>query len=133
MKTWIKRVLKGVRIAIIGIPLLLIALIILMEIVGYFANHSATDKQTKELKKVISLEIDDAQIIDEYSETGNTSGTGNHVDCLSRISFSSGMNYEVISDIFDKYYKYWELKNENGIYIVTVNTSAPFPDNIEGH
>ena len=50
MKTWIKRVLKGVNIAIIGIPLLLIALIILMEIVGYFANHSATDKQIKELR-----------------------------------------------------------------------------------
>lgn len=40
---------------------------------------------------------------------------------------------ETIFEILDKRYDYWELKNENGIYIVTLNTSAPFSDNIEGH
>ncbi len=129
----VKKVLKGAGIVIVGGPLLLISLIIILEIVGYAVNHITTDRQTKELKTVILQEIDDAKIIDEYSETGNTSGTGNHVDCLSRISFSSGKDQETIFEILDKRYDYWELKNENGIYIVTLNTSAPFSDNIEGH
>ncbi|SKB98702.1 hypothetical protein SAMN06296386_11228 [Lachnospiraceae bacterium] len=129
----IMRVLKGVVISIVGIPLLLIAFMIVIEFVGYFANHAATDRQTKELRNVILQEIDDAEIIDEYSETGNTSGTGNHVDCLSRISFSSDKNQETIAEILDTNYEYLELKSEKGIYIVTLNTSAPFPDNIEGH
>ena len=133
MKKWVKRVLKGVGIVVVGLPLLLIALVIAFEIVGYFANHTATARQTKELRNVILQEIDDAKIIDEYSETGNTSGTGNHVDCLSRISFSSEKDQDTLSEIFEKKYEYWELKKENGIYIVTLNTSAPFPDIIEGH
>ena len=131
--TKFEKILKGAGIVIVGIPFLLISLIIILEIVGYFVNHIATDRQTKELRNVILQEIDDAKIIDEYSETGNTSGTGNHVDCLSRVSFSSGKDLDTISEILDKRYDYWELKNENGIYIVTLNTSAPFSDNIEGH
>ncbi len=133
MKKLIKRVLKGICIVVVGVPLFLVAFIIVFEIVGYIANHVATNVQTKELRTVIMQEIDDANIIDEYSETGNTSGTGNHVDCLSRISFSSEKDHNTIAQIIDKNFDYWELESENGIYVVTLNTSAPFSDNIEGH
>ncbi len=122
----IMRVLKGVVISIVGIPLLLIAFMIGIEVVGYFANHAATDRQTKELRNVILQEIDDAEIIDEYSETGNTSGTGNHVDCLSRISFSSDKNQETIAEILDTNYEYLELKSEKGIYIIAARKPMVF-------
>lgn len=133
MKKGILGVLVGVGVTIVSIPFLLIALWIGTEIFGIFANHAATDNQTKNLRNVIEQQIDDAKIIDEYSETGNTSGTGNHVDCLSRITFSSEKNEETVSKTLEENFEYWDLKFENGIYIVTLNTSAPFPDNIEGH
>ena len=133
MKKGILGVLVGVGVTIVSIPFLLIALWIGTEIFGIFANHAATDNQTKNLWNVIEQQIDDAKIIDEYSETGNTSGTGNHVDCLSRITFSSEKNEETVSKTLEENFEYWDLKFENGIYIVTLNTSAPFPDNIEGH
>ena len=133
MKKGILGVLVGVGVTIVSIPFLLIALWIGTEIFGIFANHAATDNQTKNLWNVIEQQIDDAKIIDEYSETGNTSGTGNHVDCLSRITFSSEKNEETVSKTLEENFEYWDLIFENGIYIVTLNTSAPFPDNIEGH
>ena len=42
---------------------------------------------------IIGLKFD-AEILDTYSETGNTSGTGNHVDlsCLTKIVLSHGHN-----------------------------------------
>jgi hypothetical protein len=100
MKKRIKPLLIGAGVTCVAIPILLIAFWIVIEIVGVFANHAATDKQTRNLRNVIIHEIDDAQIIDEYSETGNTSGTGNHVDCLSRITFKSGKDSETISKSF---------------------------------
>lgn len=133
MEKWFKRIFICVGGIVVGLPVLLIGFIIFVEGFGFFANHAATDRQTRELKSYIMQEVDDAQITDEYSETGNTSGTGNHVDCLSRISFSSGESPETISGIFEKNYEYWDLTNEDGVYTVTLNTSAPFPDNFEGH
>ena len=132
MKKGILGVLVGVGVTIVSIPFLLIALWIGTEIFGIFANHAATDNQTKNLRNVIEQQIDDAKIIDEYSETGNTSGTGNHVDCLSRITFSSEKNEETVSKTLEENFEYWDLKFENGIYIVTLNTSAPFPDKSRG-
>ena len=133
MKKGIVGVLIGVGVTIVAIPFLLIALWIGIEVFEIFANHAATDKQTKNLRNVIEQQIDDAKIIDEYSETGNTSGTGNHVDCLSRITFSCEKNEETVSKTLEENFEYWDLKFENWIYTVTLNTSAPFPDNIEGH
>ncbi len=136
----IVRVLMGIGIAIVAVPILLITLGIVYEVVGIFANHAATDKQTKELKNVIETEIDDVQITDVYSETGNTTGTSNHVDCLSRITFSSDKDQTFIASSLKKYYylderEYYTvtIEGEDGIYVVTQISKAPFPDNIEGH
>lgn len=82
--------------------------------------------------------ISDIEILSVYSETGNTSGTGNHVDCLSSITFSTEMQETEIEDCLSEYYVFdgWSCyvdKTDNGNYIISVNTSAPFADNIEGH
>ena len=136
----ILRVLLGIGITIAMIPSLMITLGIGYEIYGYLANHAATDKQTKALEKVIVTEIDGVQIKDVYSETGNTTGTSNHVDCLSRITFSSDKDQDQVSEILKKHYDcndedYFTvtIKRENGIYIVTQISQAPYPYNIEGH
>lgn len=136
----ILRVLLGIGITIAMIPSLMITHGIGYEIYGYLANHAATDKQTKALEKVIVTEIDGVQIKDVYSETGNTTGTSNHVDCLSRITFSSDKDQDHVSEILKKHYDcndedYFTvtIKRENGIYIVTQISQAPYPYNIEGH
>jgi glutamine amidotransferase-like uncharacterized protein len=104
-----------------------------IEIVGCIANHAATDKQTKELNAYIEKSIEDASIIDTYSFTGNTTGTGNHVECESKITFNSDMSEDDVDRIFAAQYKYRELEKKDGSYIITVYGDAPFPDNIEGH
>lgn len=43
------------------------------------------------------------------------------------------MAEDEVNRIFDAKYKYRELENEDGSYIITVYGDAPFPDNIEGH
>lgn len=55
------------------------------------------------------------------------------VDCLSRITFTSEKNSDEVGKIIGRQYEYYELDEKDGSYIVTINTSAPFPDNIEGH
>ena len=133
MKKTVKKVIVGAGITIVSIPILLIALFIVIEIVGAIANHAATDKQTKELIAYIEESIEDASIIDTYSFTGNTTGTGNHVECESKITFNSDMSENVVDRIFAAQYKYRELEKKDGSYIITVYGDAPFPDNIEGH
>lgn len=101
-------------------------------------NHIATEKQTKTLQMNLENEISDVEIVSIYSETGNTSGTGNHVDCLSSIIFSTEMQKTEIEDRMAKYYVFdeWSCyinKTDDGNYMVYLNTSAPFADNIEGH
>jgi glutamine amidotransferase-like uncharacterized protein len=104
-----------------------------IEIVGCIANHATTDKQTKELTAYIEKSIEDASIIDTYSFTGNTTGTGNHVECESKITFNSDMSEDDVDRIFAAQYKYRELEKKDGSYIITVYGDAPFPDNMEGH
>lgn len=118
---------------IVSIPIILIVLFIVIEIVGCIANHAATDKQTKELTAYIEKSIEDASIIDTYSFTGNTTGTGNHVECESKITFNSDMSEDDVDRIFAAQYKYRELEKKDGSYIITVYGDAPFPDNMEGH
>lgn len=136
------RVFLIVCIAVITLPFVYIMQGIGFEIFGYFANHSATDKQTKELQAVIQREIEDVRITDVYSCTGNTTGTSNHVDCLSKITFSSKKDQEYISEILLKNCEKCSngrevfdltIDFENGIYTVTQVSQAPFRDNIEGH
>lgn len=101
-------------------------------------NHMATWKQTVSLQADLEREISDIEVISVYSETGNTSGTGNHVDCLSSIVFSTEMEKTEIEDRMSKDYAFdgWSSyvdQADDGYYTIYINTSAPFADNIEGH
>ena len=123
---------------ILSLPIALIAVWVLYEIFGMCINHIATKNQTNTLRTNLESEISDIEIISVYSETGNTSGTGNHVDCMSLIMFSTEMQETEIKDCMSKYYVFdeWSCyvnKTDDGYYKIYINTSAPFADNIEGH
>ena len=81
----------------------------------------------------IEKSIEDARIIDTYSFTGNTSGTGNHVECESKITFNTDMSEDDVDHIFEARYEYRKLEKKDESYTITVYGDAPFPDNIEGH
>lgn len=133
MKKVFSKIFVGIGITIVSIPVLLLALFVVIEVVESIANHAATNKQTNELTAYIEKSIEDASIIDTYSFTGNTSGTGNHVECESMITFNSDMSEDDVNHIFEVRYKYRELEKKDGSYVITVYGDAPFPDNIEGH
>ncbi|MBR1864870.1 MAG: hypothetical protein IJ801_00005 [Lachnospiraceae bacterium] len=129
--------IKRILLVLACLPFVSIGLLILFEILGMGVNHFATYRQTRELKHNLIQNISDIEILDVYSETGNTGPTGNHVDCLSVISFSSSQPLEAIQNSMEKYYEFneWHCridKTEQG-YEFYLNTSAPFADNIEGH
>ena len=131
---WLKR--SGA--AVLLLPFLCSISFILYEVFGMCINHIATERQTAELRSNLESVIQDIQIISVSSETGNTSGTGNHVDCLSSITFSTQMQESEIKDSMAEYYELNEwscyiTKTEDGLYLFYLNTSAPFADNIEGH
>ena len=130
--------LKKLGIVILSLPIILVVILVLYEIFGICINHITTKKQTNTLKINLENEISDIEIISVYSETGNTSGTGNHVDCMSLIMFSTEMQETEIKDCMSKYYVFdeWSCyinKTDDGYYIICINTPAPFADNIEGH
>lgn len=130
--------LKRTGAAVLSLPLICIISFILYEVFGMCINHIATERQTAELRSNLESVIQDIQIISVSSETGNTSGTGNHVDCLSSITFSTQMQESEIKDSMAEYYELNECscyitKTEDGLYLFYLNTSAPFADNIEGH
>lgn len=129
---------KRFGIVMISLPIALAAVWVLYEIFGMCINHVTTKDQTDTLRANLECEISDIEIISVYSETGNTSGTGNHVDCLSSIMFSTEMQETEIADCMSKYYDFdeWNCyvdKTDDGYYKIYINTSAPFADNIEGH
>lgn len=130
--------LKRFGVAFLSLPMILLVIFVLYEALGMCVNHIATQKQTNAMQMHLEREIPDIEIISVYSETGNTSGTGNHVDCLSSIIFSTEMQVTEIEDCMSKYYAFdeWSCyvnKTEDGYYKIYINTSAPFADNIEGH
>ena len=130
--------LKKLGIVILSLPIILVVILVLYEIFGICINHITTQKQTNTLKINLENEISDIEIINIYSETGNTSGTGNHVDCLSSITFSTKMQETEIKNCMSEYYVFdeWSCyinKTDDGYYIICINTPAPFADNIEGH
>jgi len=131
---WIKRFVA----VIIGLPVALVIIWGMYQAFGMYVNHNATREQTKTLQMNLESEISDIEIISVYSETGNTSGTGNHVECLSSITFSTEMRETEIEECLSEYYvfdgwNYYLDKTDDGYYIIYINTSAPFADNIEGH
>lgn len=132
------RILKRIGVLLLSLPFLIIVLLVLYEIFGMCINHMATKNQTERLQTNLESGIPDIKIINIYSETGNTSGTGNHVDCLSVITFSTKMQDFEIKDNMSEYYQFNEwncyvAKTEDGNYLFYLNTSAPFVNNIEGH
>ena len=157
------KILKRIFIGIICIPFILVSIFILFEILGLIVNHISTNIQTTQLKKAILNELSTVEIIDTYSETGNTSGTGNHVDMLSAIIFKTDNtkteienklkniydlddewgcwveDMSIINEYHESQYMFSfcdkmdipeDLKN---CYMIYLNESAPFVDNIEGH
>lgn len=131
---WLKRFV----VVILSLPITLVIVWGMYEIFGMCINHIATKEQTNTLRMNLESEISDIEIISVYSETGNTSGTGNHVDCLSSIMFSTKMQEMEIEDCLSEYYVFdeWSCyvnKTEDGYYTIYINTSAPFADNIKGH
>lgn len=130
--------LKRFGIVLLSLPIMLMVIWVLYEIFGMCVNHIAAREQTDKLQMNLQNKIPDIEIISVYSETGNTSGTGNHVDCVSSIIFSTQMQETEIEDYMSEYYVFHEgncyvEKTDDGYYIIYINTSAPFADNIEGH
>ena len=74
------KTMKKVLIGILAVPLFLI----LFEIFGMIINHASTGIQTNRLRHDIADAIPNTEIISVESQTGNTTGTGNHVDCLTQ-------------------------------------------------
>ena len=124
-----------VLLGIFAIPLLLIA----FEIFGMIVNHASTGIQTTRLRHSITDTIPDTEIISVDSQTGNTSGTGNHVDCLTRITFSSDLSLSEVQNKLSSTYEwndlncYVEETANRGEYLFFLRKRAPFVDNIEGH
>lgn len=155
------KIIKRIIITIVCIPIALIVLLAAFEMLGMLVNHIAAGKQTRQIKECIETELTSVEIIDIYSKTGNTSGTGNHVDMLSVIVFKTEdsltdiedklkdsyefdewscwiQKMDVIAEWHEKgYYSFCDEMNIpeelNDCYLIYVNKSAPFPDNIEGH
>lgn len=130
--------LKRIGFAVLSLPFIFIIIFALYEIGGMCINRMATRRQTDRLQINLEREIPDIHIVNIYSETGNTSGTGNHVDCLSSIIFSTEMQIHEIKNSMSKYYEFdeWSCyvrKTEDGNCLFYLNTSAPFANNIEGH
>ncbi len=133
MKKIFSKVFVGIGITIVSIPVLLLALFVVIEVVGFIANHATTNKQTKDLTAYIEKSIEDASIGDTYSFTGNTSGTSNYVECESKVTFNSNLPEDEVNSIFEARYEYYALEMKDGSYTMTIYGDAPFPDNIEGH
>lgn len=126
-----KRVLK----VVLCLPLVLIGLFILYEAVGVAVNHAASARQTGELVQLLEAELPQVEIVDRCTETGNTSGTGNHVDMLSVVTFRTQAGISEIRRFLDRRYSpdEWAVEEFEDGYRLSLTTSAPFADNIEGH
>ncbi len=132
------KLVKRTGVVLLSLPIILIIIFILYEIFGMCINHIATKRQTDKLQINLENKISDIKILNVYSEIGNASGTGNHVDCLSAIKFSTKMQESEIENSMSEYYEFneWSCfvdKTDDGNYVFYLNTSAPFEDNIEGH
>ncbi len=133
------KIVKRIAGIIACIPMGLIVLWIAFEALGMMVNHTATGMQTRKLKNMIGTELTSSEIIDTYSETGNTSGTGNHVDMLSVVVFRTDDSLSDIENKLQDHHRYdycddMDIPEQlDHCYLLYVNENAPFADNIEGH
>jgi len=153
------RVLKW----IVRLPVLLMALVVLYEVVGLAVNHAASAQQTRDIVRTLRAGLSQVEIVDRYTETGNTAGTGNHVDMLSAVILRTESGWEEIIKVCQKYdgldeWSFWvkpmaqvsAAREEHpylypflervavpedfeDTWLLYMNTDAPFPNNIEGH
>lgn len=129
-----KKMKKGLN-GVIAVPLFLI----LLEIFGMAVNHAATGIQTNHLRRDIVDAFPNTEILSVESQTGNTTGTGNHVDCQTCITFSSDLSLSEVQDQLSKDYQWNDLRcyvdetDTPGEYLFFLRKTAPFPNNIEGH
>ena len=132
------KLMKNFGIALLFLPIILIGFFLIYEFLGLCANQLAARWQTERLQANLKREIPDIQILDVYTESGNTSGTGNHVDSLSSVTFATELEESEILDCLSAYYigDEWSCfieKAGESHYILYLNTAAPFPDNLAGH
>ena len=126
---------KKELIGILAVPLFLM----LLEIFGMAVNHASTGIQTFRLRHDIVEAFPNTEIITVDSQTGNTSGTGNHVDCLTCITFTSDLPLSEVQNKLSGNYEWNDLRcyvedtDTAGEYLFFLRKSAPFPGNIEGH
>lgn len=100
------RILKKIFWAVILLPIIVIALYIMYEILGMVVNEAATSNQTKRMEKHIESLLQNTVILDSCSETGNTSGTGNHVDMFSAVAFQTDDGLEQILNKMSAEYEF---------------------------
>lgn len=115
-KVWLKRTV----LFLVLLPFVFIAGYILYELVGIAVNHHATDCQTKELVSVIKAAVAGADVMDTYSETGNTSGTGNHVDMLSVVVFRTKEKGKELEKNIGEGVKTFSEVDEWGFYVESI-------------
>lgn len=130
--------LKRLGIAVIILPIIILIIWGAYEVFGMCVNLNVAKKQTKTLQTRLQNGISDVEIMSLFYTAENTSGTGNHVECLSSIKFSTKMQETEIEDCLSEYYVFdsWNCyieKADDGNYTIYVITSAPFADNIMGH
>ena len=142
----LRRIWKG----ILALPLVLLALLVLYEAAGMAVNHWAGGRQTREMVRHLEKTLPQTEILDRYTEVGNTSGTGNHVDLLSAVLFRTAADPETVQQVCraDGDLDEWSLwaaeqfpfleelavpRDTEGCWLLYKNTGAPFPNNIEGH
>lgn len=151
------KLLKRLVTALLCAPLLLVAAYLALQLVGMAVNHAATARQTEALTCALQKELPSARILSVYSQTGNTTGTGNHVDMLSVALFKTPEGIGEVRQKLSPYYDFtdpacclspaptggqakppfWAQLDApgdlGGCYLLYINKSAPFADNIEGH
>lgn len=156
------KIIKRILITLICIPLFTVFALVAFEIFGLSVNRYATNRQTNTLKETVLSVAPDAEILDAYAKTGNTSGTGNHVDMLSVLLIKTSMDFSKLKGDLNEHYKldgrsfwieetgsYKRWHDETGFsnfldnlavpkqmhntYIVYLCRSAPFVHNIQGH
>ncbi|MBQ8568734.1 MAG: hypothetical protein IJ446_05910 [Oscillospiraceae bacterium] len=80
----VKKKITTVIAVIFMLPVALVCIFILFETIGAAVNITASHMQTAALADKIKNDTD-AQVIDTYTFTGNSGGTGNHTDMVSYI------------------------------------------------
>lgn len=116
------RILKKILLVVILLPIIMIALYIMYEILGMVVNEAATSNQTRRMEKHIESLLQNAVILDSYSETGNTSGTGNHVDMFSAVAFQTDDDLEQILNKMSAEYEF----NATGCWIQSVDVMLSY-------